>query len=75
MAKSYNVADFFKTDVPAYGAYDLTRKCCSYIDGMKISMRKIVYTLLDKYSNSKDKIKTETLANFCAAHTNYLHGA
>ena len=75
MAKPYNVEEFFKTDVPAFGAYDLTRKCCSYIDGMKISMRKIIFTFMEEYPNAKEKIKTETVANFCAAKTNYLHGA
>jgi DNA gyrase/topoisomerase IV subunit A len=38
-------------------------------------MRKILYTLLKKYPNKKEKIKTETIANICAAFTNYLHGA
>ena len=72
--KEYNVKEFFKTDLPAYAAYDNARKIASYIDGQKISMRKILYTLLKKYPG-KEKIKTETLANVCAAFTNYLHGA
>ena len=67
------VSDFFKNDVPSYGAYDNTRKLCSYVDGLKISMRKILYTLLKKYG--KEKVKTEAVANTCAAFTNYLHGA
>jgi DNA topoisomerase-2 len=74
MAVQTNVNDFFMNDVPAYGAYDNCRKLCSYIDGQKISMRKIIYTLMKKYPG-KDKIKTETVANVCAAFTNYLHGA
>lgn len=74
MTNIYNVSDFFKTDVPAYGSYDNVRKLCSYIDGLKISMRKIIYTLTKKYPG-KEKIKTETVANVCAAFTNYLHGA
>ena len=74
MATQYKVSDFFKNDVPAYGSYDNTRKIASYIDGLKISMRKILYTLMKKY-NGKEKIKTETVANVCAAFTNYLHGS
>ena len=74
MPKQYNVSEFFKTDVPSFGSYDNVRKLCSYIDGQKISMRKIIYTLMKKYS-SKEKVKTETVANVCAAFTNYLHGA
>ena len=69
-----NVSEFFEKDLPAYASYDNMRKICSYIDGMKISMRKIVFTLLEKYPG-KDKVKTETVANVCAAFTNYLHGA
>lgn len=75
MAIKSNISTFFKNDVPAYGSYDNCRKLASYIDGQKISMRKILYTLLKKYPNKKDKIKTETIANICAAFTNYLHGA
>ena len=71
--QNYNISDFFKSDVPAYAAYDNTRKICSVYDGLKISMRKIIYTLSKKYP--KDFIKTETLCNVCAAFTNYLHGA
>ncbi len=74
MATQYKVSDFFKNDVPAYGSYDNTRKIASYIDGLKISMRKILYTLMKKY-NGKEKVKTETVANVCAAFTNYLHGS
>lgn len=68
------VADFFKTDVPSYGCYDNMRKLANYIDGQKISMRKILFTLIKKYPTA-DKTKTETIANICAAFTNYLHGA
>lgn len=72
-SKKLLVADFFKTDLPAYGSYDNVRKIASYIDGMKNSQRKIIFTMKDKYS--KDYVKSETLANVCAAYTNYLHGA
>lgn len=74
MNKQGNISEFFKFDVPSYGSYDNCRKLCNYIDGQKISMRKILYTLMKKYPG-KDKIKTETVANICAAETNYLHGA
>ena len=73
MSKTYKVSEFFQNDLPSYAAYDNTRKLCSYIDGLKISMRKILYTLLKKYG--KEKTKTEAVANVAAAFTNYLHGA
>ena len=72
-AKQKLVSDFFKVDLPAYGSYDNIRKIASYVDGFKNSQRKIVFTMLKKYP--KDYVKTETLANVCAAFTNYLHGA
>ena len=74
MENKMQVSEFFKSDVPAYAAYDNTRKIANYIDGQKISMRKILYTLMKKYPG-KDKTKTETVANVCAAFTNFLHGA
>ena len=74
MAKQYDIKEFFETDLPTYGAYDNTRKLACYVDGLKISMRKIIYTLIEK-KYTKDKVKTETVANLCAAFTNYLHGS
>ena len=74
MAQKYDIKEFFETDLPTYAAYDNTRKLACYIDGLKISMRKIIYTLIEK-KYTKDKVKTETVANLCAAFTNYLHGS
>ena len=67
------ISTFFKEDLPSFGAYDNTRKIASYVDGLKNSQRKVLFTMMEKYP--KDFIKTETLANVCAAFTNYLHGA
>ena len=69
----YSISEFFMEDLPSYAAYDGTRKIAQVWDGMKISMRKIIFTLQNKYP--RDFVKTETLANVCAAFTNYLHGA
>lgn len=70
---SITVTDYFTNDLIDYAAYDNIRKIPSYIDGLKMSQRKIVYTLFKKYP--KEFVKTETLANIAAAFTNYLHGA
>lgn len=67
------VSEFFKNDFPIFACYDNTRKMTSFVDGMKNSMRKLIFTLLKKYPN--DFVKTENLANITAAFTNYLHGA
>lgn len=69
----WKISDFLNTELVAYAAYDNIRKLPSYIDGMKMSQRKVIYTLLKKYP--KEFVKTETLANITAAFTNYLHGA
>lgn len=74
MSTPYKVSKFFKDDVPAFGSYDNCRKIANYIDGLKISMRKILYTLKKKYPG-KEKQKTESVANLTAAETQYLHGA
>lgn len=71
--QDYKISEFFESDLPAYAAYDNVRKIAQVWDGMKISMRKIIFTLQNKYP--RDFVKTETLANVCAAFTNYLHGA
>ena len=46
------VSTFYKNDAPAYAAGDNIRKIASYIDGFKLSARKIIYTLFEKYPNS-----------------------
>ena len=67
------ISDFYKYQAPIYAAYDNTRKIVNYIDGLKISMRKLLYTVQQKYNTGF--IKSETLANIATAYTNYLHGA
>lgn len=67
------ISDFFKNDLPNYACYDNTRKIASGVDGMKNSMRKLIFTLMKKYPN--EFVKSENLANIAAAFTNYLHGA
>lgn len=71
--KDRTISDFFKTDCPAYAAYDNIRKIGSYIDGFKNSSRKLYYSGM-KYCD-KEYIKTETFSNYSAAYTNYLHGS
>lgn len=68
------VSDFYKEDVPGYGAVDNIRKIASYIDGLKLSARKLVYTMLEKYPNIGTKTKTAQFANVAAAFTNYNQG-
>lgn len=68
------VKDFYKEDVPSYASGDNIRKIASYIDGLKLSARKLVYTMLEKYPNTGSKVKTAQFANVAAAFTNYNQG-
>lgn len=52
------VKDFYKEDVPSYASGDNIRKIASYVDGLKLSARKLVYTMLEKYPNTNIKTKT-----------------
>ncbi len=70
---TWKITDFYNNDVPAYASYDNLRKIGSYVDGLKISMRKLIYVAFDKLQ--KEPAKTENFCNVCAAETNYLHGA
>lgn len=68
-----SVTDFFKEDKPVWATYDATRKLPSYIDGLKNSQRKLLWTGFSKLQN--DFCKTETFANITALDTAYIHGA
>lgn len=68
------VKDFYKEDVPAYASGDNVRKIASYVDGLKLSARKLIYTMLEKYPNTNVKTKTAQFANVAAAFTNYSQG-
>lgn len=66
------ITKFFQTDYIEYGAYDNIRKIASAIDGLKISMRKCLYTVLD--NNISTPLKVSQLMSKVSEKTNYLHG-
>jgi DNA topoisomerase-2 len=66
------ISDFYKSDAPTYASADNIRKIGSYIDGLKLSARKLIYTLFEKYP--AQQIKTAQFAAFTAAFTNYNQG-
>lgn len=71
--KKRSVTEFFRQDKPAHSSYDNLRKIPSYIDGLKVSQRKLIWTAFAKAF--KDYVKTETFVNLAALYTNYMHGA
>ena len=74
MNNTIDFSDFYNNDAPSYGAYDNIRKIASYIDGLKLSQRKVMYTLFKKFPNPSTENKTSRLASSVAECTEYLHG-
>ena len=67
-----SVKQFFESDYINYGSYDNYRKIANYIDGLKPTSRKVLYTVLKFKIDSP--LKTSQLASRTAEHTCYLHG-
>jgi len=67
------ITNFLNNDYRNYAAYDNTRKIGSLVDGLKISARKVMNTVL-KDNINKD-IKVENLMSRVAEQNEYLHGA
>lgn len=66
------VSDFYKSDGIIFASYDNLRKLPNYIDGLKISQRKLLYTGFSKAN--KDYHKTEPFCNITATDQCYIHG-
>ena len=66
------VSDFYKSDGINFASYDNIRKLPNYIDGLKISQRKLLWAGFDKAFN--DFHKTEPFCNITATTTAYIHG-
>lgn len=66
------IEEFFNTDYVDSASYDNLRKIASYVDGLKNSNRKIIYTVLNKNINSKTKVSR--LQSTISEYTEYLHG-
>ena len=66
------VSDFYKSDGINFASYDNIRKLPNYIDGLKISQRKLLWAGFDKAFN--DFHNTEPFCNITATTTAYIHG-
>jgi len=66
------ISEFFNNDYVTYAAYDNIRKIASYIDGLKLSSRKVIFTVLKNNINKDEKVNR--LAGKVAEKTEYLHG-
>lgn len=65
------VSEFYNTDYVNYASYDNYRKIASYVDGLKVSARKVIWTVL---KGKKDKVKVSVLCARTAEQQEYLHG-
>jgi DNA topoisomerase-2 len=68
------LSNFYAKDYPAFGYLDNIRKIASCVDGLKLSQRKVIYTLFKRFNKSSIETKTTRLASAIAEATEYLHG-
>lgn len=66
------IQEFLENEYSNSALYNCYRAIGSYVDGLKPSARKVVYTIRDKNINSEDKVSR--LASLVSQHTEYLHG-
>lgn len=71
--KTMTYSDYLNTDYKSCAIYENVIRIPNFYDGLKISQRKIIHSIL-KHGNS-GTIKVEQLANFTAGYTDYKHGA
>ena len=70
------INNFFNEDYITFASYDNNRKIPSICDGLKISQRKVLYTIFKNNIDSESKeIKVEQLSAKASEQTSYLHGA
>lgn len=70
--KDKSVTEFFEKSKPAFANYDLLRKLPNYIDGLKVSQRKLLWT---GFAKARDFMKTDSFANLTTVETAYVHGS
>lgn len=68
-----NITDFLDNQLADFAVYDNYRAVASYVDGLKPSMRKVVYTV--DTTNVSAPLKVEQLKSRVAERTQYLHGS
>mgnify|MGYP000846768715 CR=1 FL=1 len=66
------ITDFYNTEYLQSALYQSFRSIANYIDGLKPSGRKVIYTV-DK-NNIQTKLKSSQLCSKVAEETQYLHG-
>jgi DNA topoisomerase-2 len=71
----YNISDFINQEHIQFSIEDCRRSIPSLYDGLKISQRKILYSVFRKrLSHGSKSMKVAQLAGYCAETSNYHHG-
>lgn len=71
----YNISDYINQDLIKFSMEDCKRSIPNLFDGLKISQRKILYSVFKKKLHCDGKsMKVAQLAGFCAETSNYHHG-
>lgn len=71
MSKIVSVSNFLTKDFREFSLYDCWTNIPSMVDGLKISQRKAMWTVL----NHSKSMTVEQLASLAASYTKYHHGA
>lgn len=66
------VSNFLNTEFVQYSIYNTARSICNYIDGCKISHRKVVNTF--DVNNITSRLKVSQATSKVAEQTQYIHG-
>lgn len=65
--------DYFDNEYISFSVYDNVRKISSYVDGLKNSTRKVLFTLLE--TNCDNFLKVSNLGPRVQDYSQYLHGS
>jgi DNA topoisomerase-2 len=72
MLNEIPVTKFFGSDYIVFASYDGVRKIASFVDGLKPTARKVVFTMIDLNLVSPKKV--DSIKAKVSDHTEYLHG-
>jgi len=75
--KEMEISDFINEEFITFSIANVERALPSLYDGLKVSQRKLLWTLLSKYNGynkNMKKVKTAEFASSTSAYTNYHHG-
>ena len=70
--RSVNYEDFINQELIHFSTYDCARSIPNMVDGLKISLRKILYSAFKRKLNSE--IKVAQFSGYVSEHSAYHHG-